>query len=280
MLLGDEHPVEFGGLDKTYEDRGATHVHISMPKDMEKKRVASLVLYFRAEAPQCVRPQIIFRLAPLETKEGEYGMFLSFSILLVLDPLTPTCAQIRKEMSRYSPDVDVLFQPKAWADDVTATASLKLFAEQTKECGEKMLEMDNLHGHKCQSYAKVAREERIEVAFSPEDCTDICAVNDHHLGKIVKDHMKASYRRDYQNNREAWRSMPLSEKRIKYTFWLAEAWAHIKTMQESITAAFYACGVLGAVDGSDDHKIKLGNEQNYKVGPYEPYESDEDEDAG
>ena len=45
---------------------------------------------------------------------------------------------------------------------------------------------------------------RIEIAFSPEDYTDICAVNDHHLGKLVKDHMKRQYKQDLQENRLKW----------------------------------------------------------------------------
>ena len=143
-----------------------------------------------------------------------------------------------------------------------------------------LLEMDNLHGHKCKEYVKCAREGRVEVAFSPEDCTDLCAVNDHHLGKLVKDDMKLSYKEDLAANREKWHdgTMTASERRIKFTFWLAEAWEKMKAKQETITAAFVACGILGAVNGDDDHLIQLGEEKGYKVELYDSDSETEDEE--
>ena len=67
-------------------------------------------------------------------------------------------------------------------------------------------------------------------------------------------------------------SITVSARRIKFTYWLAEAWKAMQTKQESITAAFFACG-MGAIDGSDDKLIKIGEEKDYKV---ELYDSEDD----
>ena len=102
----------------------------------------------------------------------------------------PASERVVQERKLYNPNVDVLYQRKAWADDVTSVASLKLLADQTRQCEEILLVLDNLHGHRCQPYKQAAKQNNIFLQHTPKDCTDICAVNDHHLGVIPKKDMK------------------------------------------------------------------------------------------
>lgn len=120
----------------------------------------------------------------------------------------------------------------------------------------------------------------MEIVFSPEDCTDICAVNNHHLGKLVKDDIHMSYKRDFAANRAQWLDGTINSRarRIKFTFWLAEAWVRLQAKQETIAAAFLACGVLGVINGEDDHLLQVAGEKDYKVELYDTDSEDESDD--
>ncbi len=67
-------------------------------------------------------------------------------------------------------------------------------------------------------------------------------------------------------------------RRIKFTFWLAEAWVRLQAKQETITAAFLACGVLGAINGEDDHLLQVAGEKDYKVELCDTDSEDENDD--
>ena len=95
-------------------------------------------------------------------------------------------------MEHYDRRVDVLYQEKGWADDVTSVASMKLIGTQV--CGpESIMFLDNLHGHRCSEYEEAAEIFDINLFFTPADCTDICAVNDHHIGKMVQSRIKEQF---------------------------------------------------------------------------------------
>src|SRR6185437_7275039 len=65
----DEHPIELlRHMDKTYEHKGTKFVQIKQPKGCLDQRQCSVLLTFRAVAPQNVRPVLIFPLEPY--KEG------------------------------------------------------------------------------------------------------------------------------------------------------------------------------------------------------------------
>ena len=87
------------------------------------------------------------------------------------------------EMRKYDKIVDVLFQENAWADDVTSVANLELFKDQIADSDDSIVFLDNLHGHRCSEYKSVAETNGIKLLFTPPDTTDLCAVNDHHIGK-------------------------------------------------------------------------------------------------
>jgi hypothetical protein len=249
LYLGDEHPIEFAFESKrSYDFKGAKDVPLKQPPKTSKHRFASLILYFRAsktspEVPQ-IRPQIIFRLKPENTD--------------VVNPCRPASSRIFPELRKYDKRVDVLFQENAWADDVTSVASLDLLQAQISDNEESILFLDNLHGHRCREYKTLAKENGIVPFFTPPDSTDLCAVNDHHIGKMVKNRVKKQFKTKYLEDSKEWDDgeVSMSEKRVMMTKFLAEAWESMKEEHDSILKAFQACGTFNAADGSEDHLIK------------------------
>ena len=66
---------------------------------------------------------------------------------------------------------------------------------------------------------------------------------------------------------------PLQIDVVFFAQWLSEAWEIVTdTRQDQITNAFQRCGMLNAIDGSEDHLIKI---QGYE-GPYSLDDGDSD----
>ncbi len=59
--------------------------------------------------------------------------------------------------------------------------------------------------------------------------------------------MTMNYKRDFAANRAQWLDDTINSRarRIKFTFWLAEAWVRLQAKQETITAAFLPVVSLG-----------------------------------
>lgn len=97
----DEHPIELiRDLDKTYDDIGAEQAQIKQPKGALDQRWCSVILTFRAVAPQNVKPMLIFPLQPYKKK--------SHGDIEYIDPSRPTNVVIEEEMKKYDPRVEVV----------------------------------------------------------------------------------------------------------------------------------------------------------------------------
>ena len=78
--------------------------------------------------------------------------------------------------------------------------------------------MDNLHGHQCEEYRASAKKSNIKLFFTPPDTTDICAVNDHHIGKMVKTAIKKKFKEHFYDNMDFWEDeAAMKDKRILLT---------------------------------------------------------------
>ena len=139
--------------------------------------------------------------------------------------------------------------------------------------------MDNLHGHRTPEYKEVGAECGVIIAYTPEDCTDLCAVNDYGLGAMVKGQMQKLYKQAYDEDPDAWTdAITASQRRILFTKWLKEAWLIVSARTETIVTAFKRCGVLNDISGSEDSEIHIrGYEEEYVVEPYEPCSDSESE---
>ena len=111
----------------------------------------------------------------------------------------------------------------------------------------------------------------LAVVYTPEDCTDLCAVTDDGLGFEIKRRMVKYYKDDLCSSDarlEAWKNgkVPVSERRILATQWLSRAWkSYCKDHQAEITKAFKHCGMYNAIDGSESHLIRLRKWKVYKT---------------
>ncbi len=157
-------------------------MHVKAPKIDPRRRWASLQLCFNAKGPK-IRPGICFRLAPKKLAGG--------SLDNSLPAHKDTLAQ-HKVLTQQYPDVDIYYQPKAWFDTSTCMAFARRFCEQTKnQRGEKLLGADNLNGQACPDFREFMFSKcKTIIAFTPPDCTDLCAVTDSHIGRTIKWRMK------------------------------------------------------------------------------------------
>ena len=161
-------------FETTYEMRGARRVQIKSPKVDLSKRQSTLQLTFAAGGPQPVRPGICFRAKPKTTKLPDGSVRV--------DPSKAHSKALNKERSKMPKDIDVFYQKKAWFDTETCMAYAKGFRKQTG-ASEKLLGLDNLTSH-CTPRFKAYMKQHANtlLLFSPDGCTDLCAVVD--AGKL------------------------------------------------------------------------------------------------
>ena len=111
--------------------------------------------------------------------------------------------------------------------------------------------------------------EKIKPAYTPGDCTELCGVTDVGPGNEVKKGMVKRYRANLRSSKERleeWKTgkVSASERRILATKWLGEAWEeYTSNHQDQITMAFKKCGMYNALDGSENHLIKVKGAKDY-----------------
>ena len=109
----------------------------------------------------------------------------------------------------------------------------------------------------------------MKLAYTPEDCTDLCAVTDDGLGNDIKRHMVKSYKADLMSSDErleAWKTgkVSTSDRKILATKWSGDAWDdYCSNHPERITKAFKHCGMYNTMDGSENHLIKIRKFKGY-----------------
>ena len=163
----DQVPLEFGGAETTYEKKGAKRVDIKRPKIDMERRVASLQLCFTAVGPQRVNPGIAFRAAPAKLPDGG------------VDPSRPQHSRLKTEAKKLPAGVDVYYQKKAWFDTATSLQFAKNFKHQVRPfTDEKLLGLDNLNSQCAPVFIEQMRKSNVQLIYTPEDCTDLCAVTD------------------------------------------------------------------------------------------------------
>ena len=83
--------------------------------------------------------------------------------------------------------------------------------------------------------------------------------------------MVGYYKEDLESNEERlnlWKNGKITagERRILYTKWLGRAFDdYTKNHPDEITKAFKRCGMFNAMDGSENHLIKLRKGFDYEV---------------
>ena len=76
-------------------------------------------------------------------------------------------------------DVDVYIQPKAWFDTATSLQFANHFRNQVRPASEeKLLGLDNLNSQCASQFIDTMRKAKVQLIYTPPDCTDLCAVTD------------------------------------------------------------------------------------------------------
>ena len=128
------------------------------------KRQATIQLCIRAEDTQLVRIALIFRGQGQRICDAERNIYRSLRHLLC-----------------------VYFQPKAWADELFMLDWFDQFEVDTASLpGEKLLGADNHGAQQTEEFRRRARSARVQMCYTPPECTDCVSPCDHHVGARLK----------------------------------------------------------------------------------------------
>ena len=191
-----------------------------------------------------------------------------------------TGTRVKEEEKKFYeslPNVNVRFQPKAWADEGICIEYLTDFREKTADLGlgEVLLGMDN-HGSQATPFCRKFMDELgIVPAYTPPGCTDCLSPVDHHVGQTVKRIIGREYETAFDANEDAW-LLPKKEgglgdmkKRLLVAEWVSKAWAEVTSQYHHlIRIAFVKTGFLVAMDGSENGLIEL-HKTEYPAGSYD-----------
>ena len=224
--------MEMNQRDYTLETRGTTDaVFIRGPKKDIEKRQATLQLAIRVKGKQIVKPTLIMR------KENPAENRYEFPPGLASRKVNFE-GKVGREDEFYDERVDVMWQEKAWADEIVSTQYLENFNEQVMYLRSKpkrgyvekkiLVQMDNLDSQNTPNIRDFCWNNDIFILNTPENCTDLRALVDHHLGKLIKQGMRDRFWADFESSEERCNFWCSEAKeyhwRIMYTRWLAESW--------------------------------------------------------
>ena len=161
------------------------------------------------------------------------------------------------------PEIKVRWQHKAWADEEVIFDYLMDFREQTMDKGEVVLFMDN-HGSQRTPLVQLTMEALdIKPIFFPANCTDCVSPVDRNIGAWLKRKVYM-YQEEELEDHEHWSlsvaegGLTAPEKRMMVVKWLSRAWEEFKTTRmHTINSAWVDSGIMLAVDGTENHLIKL-----------------------
>jgi len=255
----DQVPADFASYGRrSVNDKGTGVCHITGAKGMDKRQ-HTMQLCFRAEAPQIVKPAVIFHGKPFIDAAGN------------IQPRIPLRKRLA-ERKQYHPDVDVYWDVKAYAGSAVCDAWLEDFDKQTKRANKKrILGLDHWSPQDNDDYHENASGRGIKLNYTPEDTTHLTAVTDDGPGNEIKKRVVKMYKADLEKSPERldqWKNgkVSASERRILFTHWLAKAWKDYTTnCQAQITKAFKRCGQYNDMEGRENHLVKVQGVPGYEV---------------
>ncbi len=264
----DEVPFELGGvLSKTAEIRGAKRVHVAHPVFRIESRQASMMLNFGADG---TIGTVAICLPRTPNSKGVQDKHFKTPHDLV-DPRQPLTPAGRKEFAQLRaayPNVLIYCQPKSYFDDRTFGAYMQDCLRALPKKPHVII-MDNAGGHVTDEVRRECAEKKVELVFTPANCTDICAVTDAGLGKSVKAIVKNKFRDHFRTHLSAWRDGDVTAqmRRQLATQWFSEAIEEFRISgRQQIVRAHQRCGSGLCCDGSENNLIGIeGYEGEIKV---------------
>ena len=131
------------------------------------------------------------------------------------------------------------------------------------------MQLDNLPEHCTLLYQEEARRLGIRLVYLPSHSTDVGAVIDYDLGRIDKNIIREQYAVDFVK-RPAFYVDAAKDGGIKASQFreLLVSWvklAHSQRKPDLILKRFKNCGMYNAVDGTENHLIKVRGVPNYNI---------------
>ena len=238
----DQTPIAFEFLSgKTYDFKGAKTVWIKEARSGWDRRQATLQLCVFADGKLRSRPLLIFHGAEL----GD--------------------SRRRTEEKEYHKEVDVLFNPTAWA---TSKTMLSWIRQNYKMCSDfgtrdhepKLLAIDAFRVHNTSEVMASFKALKTTVSLIPGGCTGFVQVLDVALNQPMKMLIKQEANDHYDAHIQQWTDgkYTIGERRVMLTNWVARAWKrlHIE-YEETIVKAFRSVGMSLNPNGSEDFELKI-----------------------
>ena len=254
-------------MDYTYELKGAKRVAINQLGPSLSKRQCTAQVCFRAEPP----PPPPADASPEVKKRFRENVMRQPPPCIIFRGTGARISQFEKDS--YPPELDVLWQPKAWADRPTVVAWAKKSFKKVIQadiaagvcdelCDDYLLMQDNLDSQKQPEYQKVLKGEcRSDSHFTPEGETDDVQPVDDGLGRLLKVYMgqeEDEWLEDddnltkYENN-----ELTASDRRILIALWYCKSYKRAMAMTEVMRKFFVHTGGLLTADGSGDNLLKI-----------------------
>ena len=108
-------------------------------------------------------------------------------------------------------------------------------------------------------------------SFVPAGCTGYVQVLDVAINKPLENRIKQQANLHYKHNFEEWKAgkYSVSDRRVMLTKWVGQAWEELhKDHGSLICQTFRRLGLSLAVDGSEDHEIKVKDIPDIEVGDW------------
>jgi len=207
----------------------------------------------------------------------------------------------KTERQKYHPGVVVIFNDKAWANTSnlldwvknqysTASAyplrdheprflALDSFAPH-KNKGKKSKEKESLKEKERRLKEEKLQQElrdtfaklKVTLSLIPGGCTGYVQVLDVLINKLIKQYIEEYEDLWVEQNFELWQSgkWSIGDRRVLMTHWVAQAFERVHVEhKDAIVACFKNVGLSLAVDGSEDHMLKVRDCPNLTVGDWQ-----------
>jgi hypothetical protein len=258
----DQVPLPFASSDpRTLEFIGCQRVWIKQPGSGLDKRQATLQCLIRPLGKQ-PKPTLLFRGNPVLKREVDKRARA-------------------KEEEGYDKDVIVLWQAKAWADNVTCVAwaerCFKPFVEEAEEIDdedESLLLADSLRSQTKDTFSSAVKQHvNAHTIFGVKNGSHVWQPVDHHVGAAYHRKMDAFYVEWMASvEAESYKgTIPVGKRRQLLTQWAGRAYRELEEKRveaeqaraedptkppSMFYAAFLRTGCLVTADGTEDDEIR------------------------
>ena len=286
----DQSPLPFEYLKgRTYAKRGDRTVRIKEGKNGHDKRQCTLQIAVFADGVLRCKPLLIFKGKP---GKGD--------------------SRRKAEYQKYHPGVVVIFNEKAWANTSNLLDWVKnqystASAYPLRDNEPRFLALDSFAPHKNKgkkqqqkAESEVAKryrlaEEKLQqelrdtfaslkvtLSLIPGGCTGYVQVLDVLINKLIKGYIEEYEDLWIEENFEIWQSgkWSVGDRRILLTHWVAQAFERVHLEhKDAIIACFKSVGLSLAIDGSEDHLLKVRDCPNLTIGDWQQVPNSTEENS-